>query len=270
MLITDNEFVKLSDYIRDNFGVNLTAKKKTLVISRLNKVLDEKSFNNFTDYYNYVLKDKTGEAVTQLIDHITTNHTFFYREKQHYDYLISDVLPYLIDKKQESRDLRIWSAGCSSGEEPYTLAMVISDFLGDKGFLWDTKILATDISTSVLSKAKNAEYSSENISNIPMLWRMNYFNKNSNAKYSLRDSIKKEVIFRRLNLMSPFSFKKKFDVIFCRNVMIYFDANTTQKLVNKFYEVTEPGGYLFISHSESLDRNCTGYQYIRPSIYRKE
>ena len=270
VLITDNEFLKLSQYIRDNIGIDLSEKKKNLLSSRLGMVIETGKFGSFSAYYDYVVSDKTGKAINQLIDKITTNHTYFYREKQHYEYLTSDVLPYLVNTNKDHRDLRIWSAGCSSGEEPYTIAMVLADFLGNRKTLWDSKILATDISNKVLTKAKEGIYTEENLKNNPPLWNYKYFKPQEDEKFVISDPIKKEVIFRRLNLLSPFNFKKKFHIIFCRNVMIYFDAPTRNNLVKKFYDILEPGGYFFISHSESIDRNITGFKYVKPSIYRKE
>ena len=270
MLITDNEFLKLSQYIRDNIGIDLSEKKKNLLSSRLGMVIETGKFGSFSAYYDYVVNDKTGKAVNQLIDKITTNHTYFYREKQHYEYLSADVLPYLVEANKEHRDLRIWSAGCSSGEEPYTIAMVLADFLGNKKTLWDSKILATDISNNVLMKAKEGIYTEENLKNNPPLWNHKYFKSLEDEKFMINDVIKKEVIFRRLNLLSNFNFKKKFHIIFCRNVMIYFDTPTRNKLIKKFFNILEPGGYFFISHSESIDRSVSGFKYIKPSIYRKE
>ena len=270
MLITDNEFQKLSHFIRQNIGINLNEKKKNLINSRLGAILENGNFDSFSDYYQYILQDKSGEALDQLIDKITTNHTYFYREKQHYEFLISDVLPYLVQKQKAKKDLRIWSAGCSSGEEPYSIAMVLADFLGNYKAFWDTKILATDISTNVLKKAKAGIYTNENIKNNPPMWNRIYFKPFDDNHSVIVNSIKREVIFRRLNLLSSFNFKKRFHIIFCRNVMIYFDAPTRHKVIRKFYEITEPGGYLFVSHSESLDRGVTSYKYIKPSIYRKE
>jgi chemotaxis protein methyltransferase CheR len=269
--ITDREFCRLSEYIKSNYGINLSDKKKALVVGRLQNILVEKNFNSFSEYTDYVMNDKTGDAVRMLISKITTNYTYFMREPEHFDYFKNVALPYWYDKLSNIKDLRIWSAGCSSGEEPYTLSMIIADFFGkDKG-LWDTKILATDISTKVLEEAKKGVYSNESLESIPKIWKNLYFNRYDNDNSVVDDSIKREVLFRPFNLMTTtFPFKKKFHVIFCRNVMIYFDAETKRELVNKFYEYTEYGGYLFIGHSESLNREETKYKYIKPAVYRKE
>ena len=151
--ITDKEFDQLSAYIKANYGIYLKHEKMSLVIGRLHSVLSQHGFKSFSEYYNYLINDKSGMAVSTLLDKITTNHTFFMREADHFTYFKEVVLPYVISKSK-NRDLRIWCAGCSSGEEPYTLAMIIDEFLGKDKFFWDTKILATDISTRVLDHAK--------------------------------------------------------------------------------------------------------------------
>jgi chemotaxis methyl-accepting protein methylase len=181
-----------------------------------------------------------------------------------------NVLPYLVHTVK-NKDLRIWSAGCSSGEEPYTLAMIIDEFLGKDKVWWDTKILATDISSKVLEMAVDGSYSKDELENISPQWRLNYFKGIDDENLKVVDRIRNEVIFRRFNLMDEtFPFKKKFHVIFCRNVMIYFDLETKRKLINKFYNLLEYGGYLFIGHSEAIERGATNFRYVMPAVYRKE
>jgi chemotaxis protein methyltransferase CheR len=268
--ITDKEFVHLTQYIQNNYGIHLKTEKKTLVTGRLHNVLIESNCENFTEYFTLLQSDKTGKLAIELINKITTNHTFFMREADHFNYFRDKILPYL-EKTSKDKDLRVWSAGCSSGEEPSTLAMIIDEYLGKQKALWDAKILATDISDRILLKAKMGQYSNEEIASLPLNFRINYFKKLDSDNSILIDKIRNEIIYRKLNLMdNTFIFKKKFQVIFCRNVMIYFDNKTKVELVNKFYELTEPGGYLFIGHSESLNRGETRYKYISPSIYRKE
>lgn len=268
--ITEKEFRQLSEYIQTNYGICLKSEKKTLVMGRLHNVLVENNCSNFSEYFNYLQSDKTGKALVTFINKITTNHTYFMREEDHFHYFQDKVLPYLESSVKEN-DLRIWSAGCSSGEEPYTLAMILSDYFGKEKSFWDTKVLATDISDNILLKAKKGIYSSEQIASLPANWRLNYFNKADNGNNAIVDKLKSEVIFRKFNLMEEvFPFKKKFHVIFCRNVMIYFNDKTKNELINKMYECTEPGGYLFIGHSESLNRDMTKYKYILPAVYRKE
>jgi len=270
LAITQKEFKQLSDYIHYNYGIHLKEEKQTLVLGRLHNVLQQAGFSSFTDYYNYLISDKTGEAVVTLIDKITTNHTFFMREADHFYFFRDKILPYLTSRIQD-KDLRIWCAACSSGEESYTLAMLIDEFFGKEKMLWDTKVLATDISENVLGIARKAIYSNERIAPLPSLWKSNYFKKCDNENSVLVDKIRNEVIYRKFNLMDAvFPFKRKFHVIFCRNVMIYFDNKTKNELVNKLYDQLENGGYLFIGHSESLNRDATKFKYIMPAVYRKE
>jgi chemotaxis protein methyltransferase CheR len=268
--ITQEEFERLANYIQANYGIHLHDEKQNLVLGRLQNVLLQNDFKTFTDYFNYVLADKTGEAAATLINRITTNHTYFMREVEHFYYFRDKVLPYLKTVIRDN-DLRVWSAGCSSGEEPYTLAMLVDEYMGKEKLWWDTKILATDISSKALEEAKSGVYSNQEIATLPTNWRLNYFKKLDNENSVIADRIKNEVIFRKFNLMEEvFPFKRKFHVIFCRNVMIYFDAPTKNKLVEKFYNHLEYGGYLFIGHSESLDREKTKFKYVMPALFRKE
>ncbi len=268
--ITEKEFNQLATYIKSYYGIYLKPEKQALVMGRLQHVLMEKNFRNFTDYYDYLVSDKTGNAASMLINKITTNHTFFMREAEHFDYFKDKVLPYLKNTVTD-KDLRIWSAGCSSGEEPYTLAMIMDEYFGWEKHLWDSKVLATDISGSVLEKAVSGIYKSEDISALPPEWKHNYLKRQDEEHYIFQDKIKNEVIFRQFNLINrSFPFKKKFHVIFCRNVMIYFDSKTKQELVQKFYDYLEYGGYLFIGHSESLNHDDTRFKYLIPAVYRKE
>jgi len=267
--ISDIEFNKFVEFINENYGINLS-EKKGLIEGRLQNVLIEKQFKNYAEYFDYIIKDNSGEAVSTLINKLTTNHTFFMRENEHFGYIKKIVLPFLL-KNLKEKDIRIWSAGCSSGEEPYTLAMIVDEFLGNQKIFWDSKILATDISGKVLEQAVKGIYDKESLNAISDVWKKNYFNQLTNGDYKVVDRIQNEVIFRRFNLKnSGFPFKNRFHVIFCRNVLIYFDTQNKRELVKRFYDYTEPGGYLFIGHSESLSNDETGYKYIMPAIYRKE
>lgn len=270
LAITEKEFKQLSNHIKANYGIHLKKEKKSLITGRLQNVLTDEGIKNFSEYYDYIISDKTGKAVTTLVDKITTNHTFFMREPSHFYYFRDNVMPFL-EETVRNKDLRIWCAACATGEESYTLAMIIDEFLGkDKG-MWDTKILATDISGKVLDIAQKGVYNSTRIMPLPSNWKINYFEKIDDENHVIIDRIRDEVIYRKFNLMEEtFPFRKKFHVVFCRNVMIYFDANTRCRLVNKFYDMMEYGGYLFIGHSESLNREKSKYKYIMPSIYRKE
>lgn len=259
---------RICEFVQVHFGINLT-EKKNLVEGRLAKMLASRGIESFEEYFQLVVADKTGTEVSQLIDKLTTNHTFFMREASHFDYFRTQVLPWLAETVKD-RDLRIWCAGCSSGEEPYTLAMILSDFFGQEKIYWDMNILATDISVSVLNAAKEGVYSGEAVRTLPKVWQLGYFNAIGNDKFQVCEKIRKQVIFRSFNLMEPvLPFRKPFHVIFCRNVMIYFDQETKNQLVSRFHGKSVSGGYLFIGHSESLSRNTMGYRYLLPSVYRK-
>ena len=268
--ITEREFTDLVQFIKKNYGINLSH-KKSLVMGRLNNYIVQNVLTSFSEYFQHVVNDSTGKAGTILVNKLTTNHTYFLREPHHFRFLERAALPYLATAAGADRDLRVWSAGCSTGEEPYTLAMVLSSFLGPEKRQWDTRILATDISTAVLEKARRAVYHNNQLGTLPDGWRAKYFRK-MDDEYSIVDSaIREEIIFRRFNLMNEtFPFKKRFHLIFCRNVMIYFDAETKRELINRFYHHTEPGGYLFIGHSESVNRHESKYTFIAPAIYRKD
>lgn len=267
--INDTDFKRLTEFVKSNYGINLT-QKRTLIEGRLSNIILEKGFKSFNEYLNFVFGDKSGEEIIILMNRLTTNHTYFMRESSHFDYLKETVLPYLASSVK-SHDLRIWSAGCSSGEEPYTLEIILHDYFSNSVMQWDTQILATDISNRALDIAKKGIYTAEAIKDIPPVWKLNYFEKIDAINYKISDLIKKDVVFRSFNLMQPvFPFRKQFHVIFCRNVMIYFDGPTKDVLINKFYNVLEPGGYLFIGHSESVNRENSKFKYIMPAVYRKE
>ncbi|AWK49597.1 chemotaxis protein CheR [Clostridium beijerinckii] len=265
--IKQNEFIELTIFLKNNYGINLTH-KKNLIEGRLHNVLIEKGFNNFREYIDYVYSDRTKNELTILINKLTTNHTFFMREEEHFQFFNNKVLPYLKNTVKD-KDLRIWSAGCSSGEEAYALAMIMEDFFAEEKSLWDKKILASDISINVLEKAEKGIYNIEGLERVSKNWKLKYFNKIDDYTYKVDTKLKNEVIFRVFNLMDQFPFKRNFHVIFCRNVMIYFDKETKENLIRKFYDMTEVGGYLFIGLSESLSGIENPYEYVMPSVYRK-
>lgn len=268
--ISDIEFDLLRKYIKENFGISLGDEKKSLVTGRMGSRIAELGFDNFTDYYRYLESESNEEGMVDLVNRITTNHTFFMREFDHFEFFGKVALPW-IERSSKDMELRIWSAGCSSGQEPYTLAMVVDQFFKNRKGFWKTDILATDISTKVLKQAKDGIYSKEAIAPFPDVWKDIYLKKTGDSEYVISDELKKELVIRRFNLMEKrFPFKKKFQVIFCRNVMIYFDNVTKEELVEKFYNSIEDGGYLFIGKTESLGSMQSRFKYIKPSIYRKE
>ena len=172
-----------------------------------------------------------------------------------------------IKRHERDKTLAIWSAGCSSGEEPYNITMFLYDYLGPRAKEWDTRILATDISAQALASARRGTYNLPDT--IPADWKRKYFTANRDGTHTVSPAVKDNVIYQTFNLMDPIRFRLKFDVIFCRNVMIYFDQPTKEALVQRFYNATNPGGYLLIGHSESLNKSTTPYEYLKPATYRK-
>ena len=267
--ITDKEFWQIVNLLKNSYGINLS-QKKNLIVGRMQNYLQRSEFSSFSEFYDHVINDKTGDAITFLINKLTTNYTYFLREVEHYEFFKSTVLPY-ITSTDKNKDMRVWSAGCSSGEEAYTIAMYIDEYFGYKKKGWDTNILATDISERVLSLAAGGVYMTENLEPLKQSWRASYFNQIDEERSQVTERLRNEIVFRKFNLMERhLPFKKKFHNIWCRNVMIYFDAKTKKELVERFYDATEPGGYLFIGHSESIARGETRYRYLQPAIYRKE
>ena len=266
--MTEAEYRNLSRLIYSVSGISLKESKKALLSSRLVGILAQSKRENFTEYYNSLIRDQSGAGVAALIDRITTNHTYFMRESAHFDYFRTTVLPYL-EATVADRDLRVWCAACSTGEEAYTLAMILDQYFEHK-LPWDRRVLATDLSEKVLRDASRGIYAQERIDPLPAAWRQRYFARLASGEYEISNHIKKEVIFRRFNLIDPvYPFRKKFHCIFCRNVMIYFDTETRNNTINKLYDMIEPGGYLFIGHSEMIDRSASKFESIVPAVYRK-
>ena len=228
--------------------------------------------DRFKEYYNFLLADESGDELVHMLDAISTNLTSFFRESKHFDFLEKTALPTVLAvKKTRIKQINIWSAGCSSGEEAYTLSICLHEFAEANTDL-DIRILATDISTKMLSTAASGVYHKSQIQTIPPLVLRKYFQRGRdrwNDHYRLKPFVRKTIEFKRLNLMEPFPFNNKFQIIFCRNVMIYFDKTVQSKLVNKYYNCLEPGGYLFIGHSESLMGTEHRFKYIQPTIYQK-
>jgi len=272
MQLSDDEFNLIRTLVYERFGINLTEAKRSLVVGRLQKTLRQLKFNSFMQFYEHLMQDKSGSALDALINQISTNHTFFYREAAHFVYFRDTVLPEMKARLQQEqkRDFRVWCAGCSSGEEAYTIVIEMMEYFRGEYNLWDAGVLATDISAKALNKAVAGVYPYENIRNAPA-YAQPYFKKKPDDTWGVAASIKKEVTFRRLNLMNEtFPFKKLFHVIFCRNVMIYFDQATRAGLIKRFHDFLAPGGYFFIGHSESLGREHGLFQYIMPAVYRKQ
>lgn len=270
--ISASEFTSLRDLVYERFGINLTGQKQNLITSRLQQLLQVQGFSTFDEYYRYLRNDRTNQGLDELINRISTNFSYFYRESAHFDFFVKVALPELIKtlRSTGSNDIRIWTAGCSTGEEPYMLIMLMMEFLGIEYQNWSAGILATDISERVLTIASEGAYPADRISRVPKALRQKYFKTTGPGMVEVVDRIKSEITLRRFNLMNAeFPFKKPFQMIFCRNVMIYFDKQTRDALIRRFHQVLEPGGYLFIGHSETLGRDQKLYTYIMPACYQK-
>jgi chemotaxis protein methyltransferase CheR len=262
-----HEFEAIRRLAYEKFGLDLRKGKEQLVAARLGKRMRQGGFDSFDDYYQHVVGDSSGEALIGMIDALATNHTSFLREAAHFEFLKEKVLPGLRERPRAE----FWSAACSTGEEPYTLAFTICDQWGADAFR-KVRILATDISTKALAAAKNAVYPAERFSAFPAGWLRQFLLRGEGrwkGCYRIKPDVRGQVEFARLNLVEPFSQHSLFPVIFCRNVMIYFDKATQEALVNRLAACLEPGGYLFIGHAESLTGIRHELDYVRPAIYRK-
>ncbi len=268
LTLEDRDFQRLVNYIHSNYGIDLSQKRQ-LIIGRLSSVVQEMGFTSFEQYTDHILNKHLSADIEVLLNKLTTNYTFFMREKAHFDYLKGTILPW-VESTKKDKVLSIWSAGCSFGHEPYTLSMITKDYFEKKSGKWDTRVLATDISQNALSNAMRGVYPKGALAEVPDEWKKKFFRMSPNGNdYEVTQDLKANVIFRKFNLMDKISFKLKFDVIFCRNVMIYFDKETRDALTKRFYDATNPGGYLLIGHSEGLNDNTHGYEYVASAVYRK-
>jgi len=263
--INDRQYKKVSRIVYDRSGIVLQKGKKALVKSRLAKRIRSLKLGGFAEYIKHIESPSGSPELGLMIDAITTNKTSFFREQDHFDYLSEKLLPDLKNGR-----IRFWSAACSSGEEPYTLAIVLREKIKDIDRK-DIRILATDISVSMLEAARRGLYKKDKLDGIPPGFIKKYFSYNNHftGKYQAKDIIKSLVQVSLLNLMGPWPMKGLFNVIFCRNVMIYFDKKNQEKLINRFWDFLHPGGHLFVGHSEGLTGVSHKFSYVRPAIYKK-
>lgn len=269
----NEEFQRFSELIHTEFGIKMPPSKKVLLQSRFQKRLRALGLHSYREYCDYVFSPEGREAERlQLIDVVTTNTTHFFREPKHWDIMNNSILPTLWKRGiGRSLPLRIWSAGCSSGEEPYTLAMILSEFqCQNPGF--DFSILATDISNDILQKAMRAVYPMDKADEIPMPMKRKYVLKSKdkiNPRIRIDTPLRQKVSFKRLNFMGDFTLADKQDIIFCRNVVIYFDRDTQVTLFQKLCDNLKPNGYLFIGHSESLSGMPLPLTQVEPTVFQK-
>jgi len=273
LTFSEKDFRRISDVIYRYCGINLHDGKKGLVESRLAKLVRQSRFDSFTEYIDYILSAEGKGEFVVAVDALSTNLTFFFREKQHFDFLQQDYLPDLIARKNKEsrRRIRVWSAACSSGEEPYSLAITLAEtFQNEPG--WDIKILATDISTRILERAKMGTYDPQRVEPLTGQQKQRFLTANrieGRKVYQVRPELKQMIRFRHLNLMDSWPFSGPFDIIFARNVMIYFDKPTQAALVNRFSQCLASGGLLCIGHSESLTGIKHEFRYMQPATYMK-
>lgn len=267
--MTEEEFSRIYRFLKSRYGIDMY-RKKEIVQGRLENYIHANGYADYHEYMNAVEMDFTGKLEAEMVNILTTNHTFFMREFEHFDFLQRIVLPELRMKEERTRDLCIWCGASSTGQEPYMLAMLLKDFFGLEHGQWDTKVLATDISTQVLEHAVRGIYEEAQVEVLPEHWKRRYLRPlQDGAQYQVCDEIKQEVLFRQFNLMDVFPFKRKMHIVFLRNVMIYFDKETKRQLIQKVYDSMEPGGYLFVGQTETIDRENVPFELIRPSIFRK-
>lgn len=274
--LSDKEFNKLSACIYREAGIKMPLTKKVMLEARLRKRLRELRLNSFTDYCDFLFTNEgMNSELVHMIDVVTTNKTDFFRESKQFGFLFEQVLPVLneFNGAGVKRNLKIWSAGCSTGEEPYTIAMVVNEY-SEAFTQYDYSVLATDISTQVLQKAFAGIYETEKVEPVPHNLLTKYFLKSKDKQklfVRIIPEIRKKIIFQRLNFMDDdYGIKERFDIIFCRNVIIYFDKETQEKILAKLLKYLIPGGYLFLGHSETIFNPNLHVNQVMASTYRKE
>lgn len=266
--LTEKEFAYIAQRVCDHYGINLN-KKKVLIECRMTKELEKLGVSTFGEYIQLLEKDKSGKLSGELVNRLTTNYTYFLREPIHFSILQKDIFPELFGRKGYGA-CRIWCAGCATGEECYTLAMVLQDWKDKYGELPFTRIIATDISEEVLEKARKALYSRKDMEILPVTWQKKYCHIVDDKYFTIDDKLKNFVQFQCHNLMESRKSTEKYDIIMCRNVMIYFDRTSRMKLIQRLESSLNKGGYLLIGHAELLSREETVLETIYPAVYRKK
>ena len=261
--LAPQEFEQIRQLAYRTFGLDLKVGKEELVSARLRKLVRGGGFHSFQDYYRSIVQDRTGASLLAMIDALATNHTSFLREPDHFQFLRDRVIPGL-----GTRDpIEVWSAACSTGEEVWTLAMVLNEALPHRR----VRITASDISNKALSFAQRAVYPVERCRGVSAAWLSRYFAAEGRppVSYQIAPALRAQAAFRRLNLIESYSWPHPFPIIFCRNVMIYFDRQTQERVIAGLSQHLEPGGYLFVGHAESLTRVSHSLEYVKPAVYRK-
>lgn len=273
--LSETEFRKIASYIEKNVGIKMPPEKRLMMQSRLTSRLKALQLDSFKQYIDYVFsgKDTDNHEIIMMIDAMTTNLTEFFREPQHFDFMRNVALPEYA--AQGRGKIKIWSAGCSTGQEPYTLSMVMSEFIRQNptSSIRDYSVLATDISTKVLDKAASAIYPMDAVKGIPKQTMHQYFLKGKDPKnpsVRLKQEIRDRVNFMRLNFMDDdYGFRDTLQIIFCRNVLIYFDKTNQERVINQFLRYLEPGGYLFLGHSETIFGMTLPFRTVAPTVFQR-
>jgi len=269
--LTDKEFKFICQFVYQISGIVLNNSKREMVYRRLTRIVRERKLSSFSEYYQ-LLKDNPEQEESYFINAITTNLTSFFRENHHFDFLLKTELPDLIVKNRSHKKIRIWSSASSTGEEPYSIAATVYEALKSYLSNWDIKILATDIDSAVLAKGKAGVYDESRIEDIPAKYKKHYFTKGvgiNENKVKVDEKLQNLLTFKQLNLLNDWPMKGQFDIIFCRNVIIYFDKETQQELFERYYEMLVPGGLLILGHSENLGGFQKYFENIGRTIFRK-
>lgn len=265
--LKEEEFAEIVEYMRQSYGINLE-KKKTLIECRMSKELESQGVTTFGRYMELLKKDRSGLTASNMVSRLTTNYTYFMREPAHFTILRDHILPEL--SKSSSRGfLNVWCAGCSTGEECYTIAMILQDYRDRTGNQLNYKVLATDISAQVLEKAGKGIYTAKEVEGLQAEWKNKYFRSADAKTFCVEERLKQNIRFQNQNLLSPYMGTEQFDLIFCRNVMIYFDKKAKETLVKKLEASLKPGGYLVIGHAELLNRGEIKLEPVFPAVYKK-
>jgi chemotaxis protein methyltransferase CheR len=268
---TDDDFRFIVKLVKDKVGIKLGDHKRDMIYGRIARRLRALKLKTFKEYCEFLSSGEAGNEVVDFVNAVTTNLTKFFREEHHFEHLREVSIPAAIGANTETKKIRIWSAGCSTGMEPYSIAMVLLTIIKQKNLSnWDIKILATDIDTNVLAKAQSGNYTDHDIENVPVRYREAFIDvdhKAGTAKMS--QELKNLISFKQLNLMESLPFKGPFDIIFCRNVVIYFDKPTQKILFNKYADVMRKDSYLYIGHSESLHNISDRFELIGKTTYKK-
>lgn len=266
--LKEKDFQHVKSVVYEHAGIVLNDSKRNLVYNRLAKRLRATNFSSFTEYLSYVKNDDC--EFNNMINAITTNLTFFFRENHHFEALAHEIIPKLMETHKTSKKIRIWSAGCSTGEEPYSIAMVVREVVPKD---WDVKIYATDLDSNVVSTGKKGAYQEDKMQGVSDLRKKLYFRRGKGEEEGLlivKDEVKSLIDFSQMNLMKDWHIRERLDIIFCRNVIIYFDIDTQKKLFSRYADATKPNGLLFIGHSESLFDVTDKYTLLGKTIYKKE